>query len=129
VLRLNAGFSALTGLVALVAGGPVADLIGIGQVWLVRSTGAGLLGFAAAVALVAAAPRPALTHWSRLISVADLAWVVGTVGVVAAGWLASAGVVLLGLVAVVVLDLAIGQLLARNRLVAAAPPAPAGETG
>jgi hypothetical protein len=98
-------------------------------VWLVRSTGAGLLGFAAAVALVAAAPRPALTHWSRLISVADLAWVVGTVGVVAAGWLASAGVVLLGLVAVVVLDLAIGQLLARNRLVAAAPPAPAGEIG
>ncbi len=119
VLRLNTAFSALSGVVALVAAGPVADLLGIEPAWLVRVTGGSLLGFAVVVLVVAGARTTTLTRWARLISAADLAWVLATVGVVAAGLVTTSGAVTLGLVAVPVLALGLGQMRARRQLVTA----------
>ena len=116
VLRLNAGFSLATGALALVAGGAVADLLGIEQVWLVRLVGAGLLGFAALVAAASRLRPVELRQQAALISIADLGWVAATIGVVAAGWLSTAGVVVMGLVAVLVLDLGVAQLFTRHRM-------------
>lgn len=116
VLRLNAGFSLATGLAGLVAGGPVADLLGVDQVWLVRLVGGGLVGFAAAVVAVASAGRPVLHRWSGAISAADFGWVVATVAVLTAGWLSTAGAVVMALIGLLVLDLGVGQLMARRRM-------------
>ena len=112
VLRLNAAFSLVTGLSAVVAAGPVAELLGIDQVWLVRATGAALVGFAGTVAAIARVDSTSLGRLARLVSLADLAWVIGTVPVVAAGWLSVAGAVTMAVIGLVVLDLAVLQLLA-----------------
>jgi len=117
-LRMNTGFSLLIGLAALVAGGPIADVLGVEQVWLVRSLGAGLLGFAAFVLWVASARTTTLTPVSRLISFADFGWVAGTAALIAAGWLSTAGAIVIGLIAFVVLKLGINQLRRRTQLIA-----------
>jgi hypothetical protein len=125
VLRINAGFSALTGLIGLAAGGPVADFLGddpsadflgVDQVWLVRLIGLGLLGFAVAVAGVARLDYQRLAAGSRIISFNDFGWVLGTVAVVALGWLSTGGAVAMGLIAVVVLEFGVSQLLARRSM-------------
>ena len=116
VLRLNAAFSTVTGVVALVAGGPVADLLGVDQVWLIRLLGAGLLAFAAAVVQIARSEPAALRQGAAAVSVGDLGWVLGTVVVVAVGWLSTAGVVVMAVIAVLVLDFGIGQYLARRQM-------------
>lgn len=119
VLRLNAGFSALTGVSALVATGPVSRLLGVDQAWAVRSLGAGLVAFAAVVLVVAAAPVTALARRGLTVSLADLGWVAATVVVIPLGWFSTRGAVVMGLLGLVVLDLAVAQLRARGRLVTA----------
>ncbi len=116
VLRLNAGFSTATGVVALAAGGPVADLLGIDDAWSVRSAGAMLLGFAVVVLIVASLRTTRLDRWSLAVSLADLGWVGGTVGVIAAGWLSTGGAVTMGVVGLLVGELGVAQLRARRRL-------------
>lgn len=116
VLRLNAGFSLITGVVGLAAAGPVADLLGVDASWPIRLVGGGLVPFAALVAWIAAAPRPALHRWAGAVSAADLGWVAATLMVLAGGWLSTVGAVVLGVIGLVVLDLGLGQLAARRRL-------------
>ncbi len=116
VLRLNAAFSTLSAAVALAAGGPVAELLGTDEVWLIRATGALLLGFAVVVLVVASLRTALLDRLALVVSIADLGWVVGTVGVIAAGWVSTGGAVVLGVVALLVGELGIAQLRSRRRL-------------
>ncbi len=118
LLRLNGEFSAITGLAAALAGGPVARLLGTDEVWLVRSIGVGLLGFAIGLFLLAGERTDLVRRLAGPISVADLLWVAGTAGVLALGLVSGTGAVILVAVAAVVLALGLAQLLARHRLTA-----------
>ncbi|MEO1059810.1 MAG: SRPBCC family protein [Actinomycetota bacterium] len=115
-LRLNAAFSTVTGIAALVAGGPIAHLLGVDQVWAVRAVGAMLLGFAANVLVVASLRTSRLDRHSLVISIADLGWVASTVGVIALGSFSTSGVITAVAIALVVGELGITQLRARHRM-------------
>lgn len=73
LLRCNALFSTATGLVAAVAGGPVAELLGIDQVGLVRVLGGGLVAFAGLVFVVSGVRTSLLRLASLIVSIGDLA--------------------------------------------------------
>lgn len=118
-LRLNAAFSTLTGALAVIAGGPVADLLGVDEVWAVRATGALLLGFAGSVLVVASLRTGLLDRLSLVVSLADLGWVLGSVGVIALGWFSTGGAIAVAVVAVLVGELGLTQLRRRARLRAA----------
>ncbi len=119
VLRLNVGFSAVTGSLALVLGGRIADLLGLEPAWIVPALGAALLGFAGVVFWVAGARTSTLLDWSRVISVADFGWVVATAAVIAAGWLSTTGAIVMGLIGLVVFELGLAQLRGGKRLATA----------
>ena len=114
-LVANAAFSAVGGIVAVFAGAQVADLMDV-NAWLVRAVGAALLVFAVDVWLVSRRPESQLVPLSRLISVSDASWVLGTVVVIAAGLVSGAGIVVLGIVGAVVADFAIVQWWAASKL-------------
>lgn len=121
ILRFNAAFSVVTGSAALVGGGAIARGLGVEAAWLVRLAGGGLLAFAVAVIVIAGSDTDRLVAWSAEVSVADLAWVAGTLVVVAFGWLSARGAVAMALVAVLVADFAVLQLGARRQLITADP--------
>lgn len=128
-LRLNAAFSTISGTVLLVAAEPVAEVLGVGDVAVVRATGALLIGFAGAVLVVASLRPSLLERFGLLVSIADVGWVVATVGTVALGWFSATGAALAGGVGLVVGGLAVVQLRARHGLRRAAGPTNAGPDG
>jgi hypothetical protein len=85
-LMANVVFSELSGAAMLLFGGTLAGFLapGLGEAgpWLVRGLGAGLMVFALLVWLVARAGTPAVGH-VHLIIVADIVWVVASVGALA----------------------------------------------
>ncbi len=120
-LLINTELSAATGTAGLAFGGPVADMLGVDQVWLIRLLGAGLLAFAAAVFLVARSSRPTLARWSLEISLADIGWVLGTVAVIALGWLSTTGAIVMAIVGAAVGVLGTLQLTSRAKMVGSTP--------
>ena len=113
MLRANAVFSTVTGLLAVVAGGPVAGLLGIDQVWVVRALGSGLVGFAGVVIVVSGVRTSLLRPASLVVSIGDLGWVAATLATFALGWLSTSGVAVMSATSVVVLGLGLAQLRAR----------------
>ena len=120
LLRLNSEFSLVTGAFGLLAAGPVAEFLGVDQVWIVRLLGAGLLGFAAVVFAVSGTKTSVLNRWGQIISLNDLGWVAGTIAVIGLGWLSTRGAIAMGLIGLVVLELGISQMRARRRVIATA---------
>ena len=116
VLEVNAATSLAAGAVGLAAGRWSADRLGLDDTLWVRLVGAGLILFALAVAAASRLRGPALARAARLISVADAAWVVGTVAVVAAGVLSTGGVVIAAVMGVGVADLGLAQVWLAGRL-------------
>lgn len=106
-LLTNAGFSGVTGAVAVALGGPMEDAFGP-PTWSLRALGAGLLVFAMVVANEARAPGHPGT-W-KIIG-ADLVWVVAAAIVIAVSpeWLTRSGQVVVALVTVAVAVLAAAQ--------------------
>ena len=117
VLKFNAAFSAVGGLVAVLAGPWVSEVSGIDHVALTRLTGIGLIIFAIDVALVSRADQLRLLRDSLVVSLADFIWVVATVVVLATVELSTAGVVAALLLGLAVGDFGIAQLRFRSRLV------------
>jgi hypothetical protein len=113
LLRVNALFSTVTGLGAVAAGGQVADLLGVDQVWVVRALGAGLVGFAGVVFVVSGVRTSRLRPASLVVSIADLGWVAGSLVTFTLGWLSTSGVAAMVATGVVVLGLGLAQLRAR----------------
>ncbi|MEM7274619.1 MAG: hypothetical protein AAF547_16150 [Actinomycetota bacterium] len=116
VLLANAGFSTVTGFVALVAAEPLGEWLGVDQIWLIRLVGAALIGFAAFVAWTSTTDGELLRRSSALISTGDLVWVAATPVVIALGWLSTDGALTMSVVALAVLAFGIGQLLTRRAL-------------
>ena len=116
LLRSNALFSTATGLVAVVAGGPVAELLGADQVWVVRALGGSLVAFAGLVFAVSGAKTSVLRPASLGVSIGDLGWVAGTLAVFALGWLSTIGLVVMSATGLVVLGLGLAQLRTQARV-------------
>lgn len=108
----NAAFSAGTGIVLLLAPDSVGSWLGVRQPGLLMSTGGALLGFAA-LALSQGARRTRVPLGPLLISLADLAWVIGTalVLLLAGGDFSALGMALLLVVAAIVAGFGLAQLL------------------
>jgi len=116
VLLANAATSALAGSVASLAPVRLDDLLGTGHPGLLRAVGIGLVAFAVEVLLVARSGRARLDSGTRLIVVADAAWVVATAVTIAVGWYAPTGAVVMGVAGVGVADFAVAQHVLRRRL-------------
>jgi hypothetical protein len=108
VLRINALTSLATGLLAVVAGPWVGEIVGVEQILAVRLVGAGLVVFAVDVLITAASPK--VTSGAKLISTADFAWVAGTVLLVALGTFSGLGIAIMLGVAVTVGGFGVTQL-------------------
>lgn len=123
VLLANAGTSSLGGLTALLAAGPVDELLGADSIGWVRIVGVGLVAFAAVVVFVARSSRRTLQAEAPVISVGDLAWVVGTVVAIGAGWFSTAGATAMAGVAALVGGFGLAQwtLARRMRQTTASP--------
>lgn len=117
VLKLNAAFSALGGLAAVLAGPWMSEHSGIGNVTLTRLAGIGLVIFAVDVAVVSRSDERRLVRDSLFVSVADLTWVAATIVVLATVELTSGGVAAAVLLALGVADFGGAQLWFRSKLV------------
>lgn len=91
VLGTNSATSALAGLVGLAGATFWSDKLGIDSPRAVRIVSAGLLLFALGVAAVALRARTTLRRHVAMISAADIAWVIGTVAVMASADLTTLG--------------------------------------
>lgn len=116
VLGLNAATSLAAGLVGTIAASWTADTLGLGSVAWTRIVSIGLIVFAVDVALVATRARASLRPAALAISMADIAWVVGTVAVLATADLTSTGTVLAVVMGIGVADFAALQLWFRSTL-------------
>jgi len=108
-LRLNAGFSSLSAVTLLVAHTQLGSAMGVDPRLLVL-VGVGLLAFAGMLLYTAArSDVPKLRAEALFHSLADFAWVAGSVVVIAGGWLSTIGAGLVAAVALPVLALGIAQ--------------------
>lgn len=126
VLVANATTSGLGGITAVLFAHMVADLIGTDRTGWVRVIGAGLVAFAAFVVVTARSSTDHLRRVTPLISVGDLAWVVGTVTTTALGWYSTLGGFVMAIVAAMVGSFGIAQLAFVRRVAQtteSAPPA------
>jgi hypothetical protein len=98
--------SGLSGLAFVLFPGPVAALLGLQSGGVVAGVGVTLVIFGALVARNASRESPR-RNGAVLTVAMNLAWVVGSVAAIAAGWLSPLGNWAVGLVAEVVLTLAI----------------------
>ena len=120
VLRANAVFSTVGGLIAVVAAGWLSDVSGIDHVALTRLGGIGLLLFAVDVFRQSRLPEHKLPFALLQTSIADASWVIATVVVLAlvdfTGWGVAGAIV----IAAAVADFGAVQLWLRSKLVGTA---------
>jgi len=108
-LRANAAFSTTSALLFVLDRTALAPVLGVPAALLV-TLGVGLAAFAAMLIATSLRSDPIrLVAESRMHCAADLAWVAGSIPVVALGWLTPAGSIGLAGVSAVVLALAIAQ--------------------
>ena len=123
VLRANAVFSTVGGLIAVVAAGWLSDVSGIDHVALTRLGGIGLLLFAVDVFRQSRLPEHKLPFALLQTSIADASWVIATVVVLAlvdfTGWGVAGAIV----IAAAVADFGAVQLWLRSKLVGTADSA------
>ncbi|MEM9464480.1 MAG: hypothetical protein AAGA90_03865 [Actinomycetota bacterium] len=117
VLRTNAAFSVVSGLIAVAAAGWVSDVSGIDHVLLTRIGGVGLLLFAADVVRQSRLPESKLPFALLQTSIADASWVVATAIVLALVDLTGWGVAGAIVIAIAVADFGAAQLWLRAKLV------------
>lgn len=113
-LGVNALFSAATGTLAATEAPDLSSRLGV-EAWMLVVLGIGLIGFAVAVALIAASGNP---RRARAVVGADIAWVVVALPVAAAGpgSLTAAGQGVLAVVTVAVAGLAAAQWAGARRV-------------
>ncbi len=121
VLRANAAFSTVGGLIAVVAAGWLSDVSGIDHVLVTRLGGVGLLLFAADVYRQSRLPEAKLPFALLQTSIADASWVIATVVVLALVDFTTWGVAGAIVIAIAVADFGATQLWLRSKLVGSGP--------
>ena len=117
-LQLDGVASGLTGLLLLLAAGPVSALIGVTMPGVARAVGAGLVVFAAA--LLWNARRATIARGEAVATVLlNIAWVVGSAALIVLGPLTPLGVVAVAAVALAVLAFTLLEILGLRRLTTA----------
>ena len=109
VLRLNAGFSILSGLALLIDAAQLSDIFGQVNPWIFRGIGIGLLMFAADMLVTCSKPeipRPKALYFS----IGDFGWVAGSAVLLIAVPLSTLAAGLVIGVALMVLGFGIQQL-------------------
>ena len=108
VLRANALVTGACGALMLATGGPLADVLDIGRpvVWAI---GGFFVVLGLDVGILAGRAPAVVVGTARLLAVADAAWALGTVAVVAAGLLAFPGALLALAVAAVTAGFAVTE--------------------
>ncbi len=114
-LRANAAFSLASGATFVVASEPLARFFGLPEAAAVSGLGLNLLVFAALLLLLAA-PRAIRLWLAATVVAADLAWVLGSVGVILTGPLSTPGNGAVAAIACVVLLFAALQYAGIRRL-------------
>lgn len=117
VLRANAAFSALGGLIAVIAAGWLSDVAGIDHVAITRLAGVGLLLFALDVLRQSRLDERELPSALLRTSIADASWVVATVVVLALVDVTTWGLIGAIAIAGVVADFGATQLWLRSTLI------------
>jgi hypothetical protein len=117
-LQADGIVSALSGLLLLMVPGPIASLLGAGSPGLVAAVGASLVAFGLVVARNGWRDVPSRSGATVTVAL-NVAWVVGSAALIAAGPLSRMGNWAVALVADVVLVLAIVESVGLRRLSAA----------
>lgn len=115
VLAANAIFSIAGGMIALIAGSWVSREFGIDHVALTRILGAGLVLFGFDVGVLSRLAEDKLLPGALVVSIADAAWVGGTIVVVATGVLSGAGNVVAVVIGLAVADFGASQYWLRSK--------------
>lgn len=110
VLQLDAVSCAGTGLVLAVGASPVADLLDVGQVGLLRGIGIFLVLYAAGLLAASRATPVTMRRWARRSVEADGAWVLGSAALIVLGTFSAVGALLAAAAALVVGTLAVAKL-------------------
>jgi hypothetical protein len=118
-LRANASFSALTGAFFTLAGSQLAAFLAVEPPLLVTAVGVNLMGFAAALFVLASRTRLSATLATIVVAL-DVGWVLGTVALVYGDVLSRAGATAALGIANVVLAFAVLQAIGVRRLGGAA---------
>jgi hypothetical protein len=114
-LQLDGVASGLTGLLLLVAAGPISTLIGVSAPVVARIVGAGLVAFAAA--LVWNARRATIARGEVVLTVAlNVAWVVGSAVLIVLGPLTLLGNLAVAAVAAAVLGFTVLEVVGLRRV-------------
>jgi hypothetical protein len=114
-LQLDGVASGLTGLLLLVAAGPISTLIGVSAPVVARIVGAGLVAFAAA--LVWNARRATVARGEVVLTVAlNVTWVVGSAVLIVLGPLTLLGNLAVAAVAAAVLGFTVLEVVGLRRL-------------
>ena len=116
ILRANAAFSLACGAVAIVAADRLAGWIGADVGWVVRLMGVALVAYCPMLLAIAASRPERLRTFSVVVSIADFAWVAGTIVLLVAGAVDPAGAWVLGITGLVVFVFGVEQLIARRPL-------------
>lgn len=119
-LRANAAFSMLSGAMLVVACAALAKSFAISDSRILLAIGLGLLPFGLRLFQNASKPQIDMTE-AKLAVVLDVAWVLGSAAVLAAGVLSSTGNWAVAIVADLVLVFAVAQTIGLRRIQAAAP--------
>jgi hypothetical protein len=114
-LRANASFSALTGAFFTLAGSQLAAFLAVEPPLLVTAVGVNLMGFAAALFVLASRTRLSATLATIVVAL-DVGWVLGTVALVYGDVLSRAGATAALGIANVVLAFAVLQAIGVRRL-------------
>jgi hypothetical protein len=117
VLRFNAGFSGLFGLLFLILPGTFAGILGVESHLAIRIAGAGLLIWELFVSFIVMAEKisPTLV-W--IVILGDLVWVVGSAALLLGGWLpmTTSGKWFIAIIADIVLLFAVVQFFGLRKL-------------
>jgi len=115
-LRTNAALSIGSGTAMAIAGGRVADLLGVDASGWVRLVGVAVVLFGLDVAVVSTRPTRELRALAPWIVVADALWVVASATTIALGWFATGGVVAVAAMAAAVGSVGTAQFVGWRRI-------------
>lgn len=115
VVGADAALAAVSGLVLVLAAGPLSDLAGVATAGPARLAGAFLLVLSVDLALLARATDAARQRWVPASAAADLLWAAGSIGVALLAELTGPGRALIGAQGLLVLAIGETKLVLHRR--------------